>query len=192
MGQAKRRASEKKQWLDSLTGEERVIADTAERLLHKFLEPTGATGMCYRMTFFLHLYLAERGIKTIPVVGYVNDGSDNVMISHAWLDYKGKRTDVTLANSGNPDLNPIGQVIILDRIVRNGCAYSYHLEKSPEALTVENQWLREPAPAQIVQIKRVEHSAMLDRATSALKIRNFLDAAPDKITFKILKAKIDS
>jgi hypothetical protein len=55
MGQAKRRANDHKEWLDSLTTQERMIADTADSLLNRVLKPMGATGMCYRMTFFLHL-----------------------------------------------------------------------------------------------------------------------------------------
>jgi hypothetical protein len=192
MGQAKRRANKNKQWLDSLTAEERVIADTAEKSLRKFLEPTGSTGMCYRMMFFLHLYLLEKGIKTVPVVGYVNDGSDDVMISHAWLEYNGKKTDVTLASSADPDLNPIGQVIVLDRITRNGCTYSYHLQNSPQGLAVETEYLRDQRSAQIVNMKRAEHSAMLTRARNPSEMRKFLDAAPDKITYEVLKATVDS
>jgi len=192
MGQAKRRAAENTQWLDSLTPEERVIVNTADRLLHRVLEPMGATGMCYRMTFFLHLYLAEKGIQTIPVVGYVNDGTDDVVISHAWLDYNGKKTDVTLANSANADVNPIGQVIVLDRAVRNGHQYSYHLEQSSKGLAAETGMLRDPRAAEVVNHKRAEHSAMLSRATDTSVMRSFLDCAPDRMTFEMIKAAVNS
>jgi hypothetical protein len=192
MGQAKRRADANKQWLDSLSAEERVIAYTAENLLHRFLEPTGSTGMCYRMTFFLHLCLLEKDIKTVPIVGYVNDGSDDVMISHAWLEYNGKKTDVTLASSANPGLNPVGQVIVLDRVVRNGCIYSYHLENSPEGLAVETECLRDQRSAQVVNMKGAEHSVMLTRARDSSEMRKFLDAAPDKVIYEVLKGIVDS
>jgi hypothetical protein len=42
----------------------------------------------------------------------LNDGTDDIMISHAWLDYDGRKTDITLANTERPDIIPIGQVII--------------------------------------------------------------------------------
>lgn len=66
MGHAKWRTSDKEQWVDSLTPEERKIADTADKLLNRVLKPMGVTAMCYRMTFFLHLYLAELDIQTTP------------------------------------------------------------------------------------------------------------------------------
>ncbi|OWK18958.1 hypothetical protein AJ88_46700 [Mesorhizobium amorphae CCBAU 01583] len=80
MGQAKQRAVAKKQWYETLTASECVVVDVAERLFNRFIKPAESTGMCYRMTFFLHLYLADKGVQTVPVVGYINDGSDDVMI----------------------------------------------------------------------------------------------------------------
>jgi hypothetical protein len=67
MGQAKRRNAEVQKWQASLSPEEKAVADTAQRLLQRFIDPSEATGMCYRQTFF--------GIQTTPVVGYVNDGT---------------------------------------------------------------------------------------------------------------------
>jgi hypothetical protein len=189
MGQAKRRAKEIKQWVDSLTAEERLIAETADKLLNRVLKPMAATGMCYRMTFFLHLYLAELGIQTIPVVGYINDGTDEIMISHAWLEYDGKKIDVTLANSEHPDISPSGQVIVLDRVVHGGHTYSYHREQSAEGLAAETGMLRESA--QVVHMKRAEHIAMLARAEDASVMRALLDAAPDRMTFDMLNAVVN-
>jgi hypothetical protein len=75
MDQAKRRA-QIDGWKATLSPTEVQIAEAAQRLLERFIEPDEATGMCYRMTFLLHLYLADRGIGTTPVVGYVNDRTD--------------------------------------------------------------------------------------------------------------------
>jgi hypothetical protein len=152
----------------------------------------GATGMCYRMTFFLHLYLAELGIQTTPVVGYVNDGTDDVMISHAWLDYNDKKTDITLANPEYPDITPIGQVIVVDRVVHDGHVYSYHLEQSTKGLAEEALMLRKPRSAEIVNMKRAEHSAMLARARNASAMRAYIDSAPDRMTFEKLKAAVNN
>jgi hypothetical protein len=99
MGQAKHRRAQIDGWKATLSPTEVQIAEAAQRLLERFIEPDEATGMCYRMTFLLHLYLAERGIGTTPVVGYVNDGTDDAMISHAWLGYEGKKNDLTLARA---------------------------------------------------------------------------------------------
>jgi hypothetical protein len=191
MGQAKRRAAEIEKWVDSLSTEERKIAETADRLLNRVLKPMGATGMCYRMTFFLHLYLAELGIQTTPVIGYINDGTDDIMISHAWLDYKGKKTDITLANTQDLDINPIGQVVVLDRVVHNGHVYSYHPDQSAKGLAAEVGMLSDPESAGVVHMKRAEHIAMTARAKDASVMRTFLDAAPDRMHFEMLKAVVD-
>jgi hypothetical protein len=192
MGQAKRRAAEEQKWIDSLTESEREIVATADALIRRFLEPLGATGMCYRMTFFQHLYLAEKGIGTVPVVGYVNDGTDDVMISHAWLEYNGKKTDVTLFTTANAELNRPGPISFLDRIVRNGHAYTYHLDQTPPGLAAEIQFLRDPRAAEIINQKRAEHAAMLGRAKDASVMRIFLDFAPDGFTFCKIKAVVES
>jgi hypothetical protein len=189
--EAKRRLDENKRWFDSLTPQERKIAETADRLLNRVLKPIGATAMCYRMTFFLHLYLAELGIQTIPVVGYINDGTDDIMISHAWLDYDGRKTDITLANTERPDIIPIGQVIILDRVVHNGHTYSYHLEQSAKGLAAEAGMLQEPQSAEVVNMKRAEHLAMIARARDTSVMRTFLNSAPDRMTFEMLKAVVN-
>lgn len=187
MGQAKRRTSDNQKWFDSLTTDERKIADTADRLLNRVLKPMGATGMCYRMTFFLHLYLIEMGIQTTPVVGYINDGTDDIMISHAWLDYNGKKTDITLASMEHPDITPIGQVIVLDRVVHSGHTYSYHLQQSAKGLEAEGTILS----TDVVNMKRAEHSAMLARARDGSIMRAYIDSAPDRMTFTMLKAIVD-
>ncbi|MGX8009478.1 hypothetical protein ACVDG8_010935 [Mesorhizobium sp. ORM8.1] len=174
-----------------MTLDERVLVDAAERLFGRFIEPAESTGMCYRMTFFLHLYLAAKGIRTVPVVGYVNDGSDEVMISHAWIEFEGKKTDLTLGITEHSDLNPVGNVIILDRIVRSGRNYSYHREKSPEGRAIETLWLQDSEIGPLVRRKADEHSAMCIWASSPDQMRAFLDAAPDGLTYDAIRTIID-
>lgn len=113
------------------------------------------------------------------------------MISHAWLDYNGRKTDVTLARTERPDIMPIGQVIILDRVVHSGHAYSYHLEQSARGLAAETGMLQEPQSAEVVNMKRAEHLAMTARANDASVMRTFLDSAPDRMTFDMLKAVVN-
>jgi hypothetical protein len=192
MGQAKRRSASIQKWLGGLSPEEKQIVDVAQRLLTQFIEPSAATGMCYRLTYFLHLYLLELGIKTSPVIGYVNDGTDDVFMSHAWLEYEGKKTDLTLARAERPDLNPPGDVLIVDFPYRRLGKYTYHLNKTPAALAVDNTWLKDPQGAGIVRQKAVEHEAMESRARSADEMRNFLDSAPDGITYDRFKSIIGS
>jgi hypothetical protein len=55
MGQAKRRRAQVDGWKANISPTEMQIANAAQRLLERFIEPDEATGMCYRMTFLLHL-----------------------------------------------------------------------------------------------------------------------------------------
>lgn len=191
MGQARRRGVEVQKWLGSLTPEEKQIFEVAQRLLTRFIDPSEATGMCYRLTYFLHLYLMEKGINTTPVIGYVNDGTDDVYMSHAWLEYEGKKTDLTLARAERPELNPPGDILIQDFPFRRARKYTYHTTKSEAAVAVEKDWLKDPRSAGIVRQKAVEHEAMEKRARSAEEMRTFLDGAPDGITYDRIKSIID-
>ena len=191
MGQAKHRRAQIDGWKVSLSPTEVQIAEAAQRLLERFIEPDEATGMCYRMTFLLHLYLAERGIGTTPVVGYVNDGTDDAMISHAWLGYEGKKTDLTLARAERPDLNPLGEVLILDFPVRQGHKYTYHITKSEAATALEEKWLAQPRSAGVVLSKRTEHEMMAGLAQSRQRMRVYLDNAPDRLTYRFFSNMLD-
>jgi hypothetical protein len=190
MGQAKRRGAEIQKWLASLLSEEAQVADAAQRLLTRFIDPREATGMCYRLTYFLHLYLTDKGIKTTPVIGYINDGTDDVFMSHAWLEYGGKKTDLTLGRPERPELNPPGDILVLDFPFRRAGKYTYHLTKSAAAVAVENDWLKDPRSAGVVRKKAAEHKAMEKRSTSASEMRTFLDGAPDGLTFSRIAAII--
>jgi hypothetical protein len=191
MGQAKRRGADIQKWLASLSPEERQIADVAQRLLLRFIDPSEATGMCYRLTYFLHLYLVDKGIKTTPVVGYVNDGTDDAFVSHAWFVYEAKKIDLTLGRAERPDLNPPGDILILDFPFRRAGKYTYHLAKSAAAIAVENEWLMDPRGAEIVRQKAAEHEVMERRALNPQDMRVFLDQAPDGLTYSRLASIID-
>jgi hypothetical protein len=191
MGQAKRRNAEVQKWQASLSPEEIAVADAAQRLLQRFIDPSEATGMCYRQTFFLHLYLLDKGIQTTPVVGYVNDGTDDVFVSHAWLDYAGKKTDLALGRAERPHLNPPGDILILDFPFRRAGKYTYHLTKSAAAIAVEKEWLNDPRGAGVVRNKAAEHEAMERRASNPQDMRGFLDLAPDGLTYSRIASIID-
>lgn len=167
------------------------IADAAQRLLERFIEPDKATGTCYRMTFVLYLYLAERGIGATSVVGYINDGTDEAMVSHAWLGYEGKKTDLTLARAKRPDLNPIGEMLILDFPIRQGHKYTCHTTKSETAAALEQKWLAEPPSAGIVLTKRAEHEMMTELAQDGQRMRAYLDNAADKLTYRFFSDLLD-
>lgn len=148
--------------------------------------------MCYRMTFVLHLYLAARGVDTTPVVGYINDGTDDVMVSHAWLEYDGKKTDLTLARAERPDLNPLGEVLILDFPFRQGHKYTYHLVKPAAAVAEEERWLEDPRSAGVVLQKRAEHVLMTGLAQSRERMQVYLDNAPDRLVYQFFSDLLDT
>jgi hypothetical protein len=125
-------------------------------------------------------------------VGYVNDGTDDVMISHAWLEHEGKKTDLTLARAERPDLNPLGEVLILDFPFRQGHKYTYRLTKSAAAIAVENKWLSEPRSAGVVLNKRTEHGMMTAIAQSPQQMRAYLDNAPDRLAYRFFSDLLDT
>jgi hypothetical protein len=53
------------EWLAGLKDNERECADAALRLLRLYIDPAEATGICYRLMFFLHLYLTREDIAPI-------------------------------------------------------------------------------------------------------------------------------
>jgi hypothetical protein len=109
MGEAKRNAADLQKWLDALTEEERVVYQSARALFDRFIHPERVSEMCYHSVFFLHEYIKNsHGIIVEPVIGYINDGTDELLISHAWLEFSGKKTDVSLAVTSRPDINPPG------------------------------------------------------------------------------------
>ena len=92
----------------------------------RFIVAMHATGMCYRMTFFLSTYLRREHSITAPVVvGYVHDGTGDVMTSHAWIEFDGKKTDISLTMTDEPSVQLQGQLIVLDQVLKAGHAYTY-------------------------------------------------------------------
>ena len=111
MGHAKKKAAELAAWLETLSAEERTAFAVARAAYERIIKAQAATGMCYRMAFFLTAYLTERhGIRVEPVVGYINDGTDDIMISHAWIELGGKKTDISLTMTEHPDAQPTGSL----------------------------------------------------------------------------------
>jgi hypothetical protein len=116
MGQAKKRAAELATWLETLSTDERKVFAVARAAYEKIVKAQNATGMCYRMTFFMTAYLTkELSTQVEPVVGYINDGSDDLMISHAWVEIGGKKTDINLTMTEHPQAQLTGPLLILDR-----------------------------------------------------------------------------
>lgn len=193
MGEAKKRSARDAAFRSGLTPDEAIVADTALAVHRKFLVPNEASGMCYRMAFFLAEYLLDRhGLQAEPKVGYVYDGEGDIMTSHAWLIYNGKKTDISLTRTQFSGV-PTGALLILDHEVSTGAAhYSYHDDRSPEAVMAAMALMQDPHVGPIVRHKESEHSQMKAREGSSPLRRAYLDMAPDGFTFDRLAALIDT
>ncbi|MCB1470697.1 MAG: hypothetical protein KDK08_26890 [Rhizobiaceae bacterium] len=189
MGQAKRKqkayAEAKERLLSSCTGEAKTVAVTSIALFEKFILQKSYTGGCYLTTMMLHRYLKEEhAIETTPVVGFVNDGTDNIMISHAWLEHEGQKTDLTLHLTEHPEAQLPGALLVLDHVLRPGLVnYSYHLERSPEAYAALEPLRRDPTTAAIVAHKEAEHQTMLARANNQDLMTAYIDGAPVELGY---------
>ena len=173
-------------WLETLTQTEREVALVAKRAHERIIEGRRLFGGCYLLAFFLYQYLKlEKGIETTAVVGWVNDGTTPLMISHAWIELGGKKTDIALTHTEHPDAQLSGELILLDHTIRSGKAkYTYHRERSKESM-VELLKLRGVAPV-VVAHKEEEHLQMEAISKSDLLIQTYLNAAPPDRNYKAL------
>lgn len=193
MGEAKRRKAEidaikraSVEWREGLTPTEGIVADVAERLHQRLVVERGFVGGCYHLAFFLRIYLKrQHGIDVKPVVGYVNDGTGPIMASHAWIEYNGKKTDLSLSRTEHGDHQPTGAFILLDHVVRRGEAiYTYHRERSAEALKAEREFSEtDEDTKRIVAHKEAEHALMLSRASDDALIERYLASAPPHLNY---------
>lgn len=196
MGEAKNKAKEygdaKAKLLSSLSAEGKIVASSAIGIFEGFIAPQRFTGGCYLVTMTLHRYLAdEHGIVTVPVVGYVNDGTDDIFISHAWLEHEGLKTDLTLHQTEFPDVQLPGALLVMDQSIRRGVVqHSYHLSRTGEGLQAARRMLAHPETAAIAQHKEKEHLEMVDRANSDALMQAYLDAAPAECNYAAITAPL--
>lgn len=136
MGEARRRKSEIEYFkiandlLANLQGDEKTVAQVSLDVFQKVVLGYDMVEGCYNLAFFLREYLGrEHGVKVDIVVGWlVNHNLDGGM-SHAWIEYNGKKTDISVWNNERPDIFLPGSVIIQDIEYRKGVtSYSYFKE----------------------------------------------------------------
>lgn len=196
MGEAKRRAraydDAKAKLIASLSDEGKVVASSAIGIFEGFIAPQRYTGGCYLVTMTLHRYLAdEHGIKTVPVIGYVNDGTDDIFISHAWLEHEGLKTDLTLHQTEYPDIQLPGAVLVMDQPIRQGVVqHTYHVERTDEGMKAAQRMLAHPETAAIAKHKEQEHLDMVDRAQSRALMDAYLQAAPIECGYAAMTAPL--
>jgi hypothetical protein len=184
MGEAKRKKQRSEliqTKLDNLAPDAQTVAMVAKRLLQ--MEPS--EGACYRCTLFLRLFLKEEyGIEGEAVIGYVNDGSDDIYPSHAWYEFMGSRTDLALWRPLSPDLQRPGPIVIQGIEIQSGHRWTYHRDRPPAALMMALSLLHDNSMVgQIVRQTEEQHLTMAARVTSDEQIRIYLDSAPDGWTY---------
>ena len=173
------------QVMEGLTADKTTIAKTAISLFENFVLPLRYNGGCYLTTMFLHRYLREEaGIITEPTVGYVNDGTDDIMMSHAWLEFDGLKTDITLYILDPVSAAPNGSVLILDRVLHAGeVQHSYHREQTVAGAAKTNEMLADPRLRALVQHKEREHREMLARMTDPDLAATYMAQAPSGLRY---------
>lgn len=195
MGDAKRRRAEIQKmksandaWRAVLTPTELKAAAIAERAHSALVERRQLTGGCYLLAFFLRRYMRENGIEAEAIVGWVNDGTTPLMISHAWVEVGGKKIDIALTLTEDPDVQLPGPLLILDQVVRRGSAeYTYHRAQTAESLSALDG-LRQAAPhlVNVLDAKMAEHLKMEATAKSEALMHAYLDAAPPDRKYAVL------
>ena len=96
-----------------------------------------------------------------PVVGYVNDGTDDIMILHAWIELNGRKTDLMLAFV---EYGHAGPLLVLDRELRPGAVqYSYRREQTDAGLARYAALMDDPQTRPLVIHKEQEHADVLAR-----------------------------
>lgn len=186
---AKANAARRDEWTSSLTADENVAREAAENLLRRFILPESSTGMCYRMTYLLHLYLSEKAVPSVPVVGWVTDPRDDLAISHAWVEVGGKKIDLTIGLVSDDSMLE-GNVLVLDKTVIPGSEYEYFPDKLQQHLDAD-AGVSDPRHRAILSHKNIEHQEMKLRSTDPQAMRAWLDKAPDGWTYELLKARIE-
>ena len=170
-------------WLETLTGPKRIVADSSIDVFNNIVVRLGMTEACYRLAFFLTEYLKfKHGITAEPIVGYVNDGTDELMISHAWVEYKGTKIDLSLAIT---EAHASGGLIILDQVLIPGqLQYSYHrMDTDASRLRIEAEVAADPRWRSVMERKGAEHALMLELVETRQSRLTYLNNAPDGMDF---------
>lgn len=154
MGEAARRKNEIEKlksrntdWLNTLSPDERTIADVARATHEKIVVRLGMTEGCYNLAFFLYEHLRRQyGINVKIVVGWINDGTWDGGASHAWIEYEEKKVDVSLTKTSHPDVQPPGDMILLDHVFQKGEATYTYWNELPEEVAAKLTKMAETDP----------------------------------------------
>lgn len=202
MGEAVRRKAEiaalkakDDTWLSSLTSEERVIAEVSKAAYDKIVIGLNMTEGCYNLAIFLHEYLrCKYNIAVRIVIGWVNDGQWDGAMSHAWIEYLGKKVDISLYKTSYPDIQIQGDLIILDQVLKRGRAtYTYweilpdEMAKAMEKMSRESREL-----AVVLAHKKTEHDRISVLSSSSDGIKEYFRLAPPNNQYEYLARLVEN
>lgn len=192
MGEAKRRMKEIEQlkeqsstWRAALSPDELMILQLAERLDERLVRAKKFSEGCYYLAFFMTKYLASKDVTVIPQIGWINDGTWRGMTSHAWIEFNGKKTDVSLGCTSHPEAQPTGAVIAHDHILRKGMVEYSHYKNDPPEVQAGLQYMRSiPDLKAILAFKEIQHAQMLETAKAGIpEIDKYLSQAPSGLQY---------
>lgn len=195
MGQARQRKllaqifeKPDREWLLSLSGEERFIVDTATRIHQKIVMEGGMWGGCYHLSFFFKRYLKkERNIDVDVLIGWVGEDSWGGVASHGWVEVQGRKIDMALSRTENPDILPTGSFIVLDRVLLQGMAnYSYYAEIPEHAKEILIQMALRPETSGESKLAHVRHRQMLAMVQDDQAIDAYLKSVPGGLDYQTL------
>ena len=151
--------------------------------------------MCYRLAFFLTEYLAnQHAINVNPIVGFINDGDTEIMASHGWVEFGGKKIDLSLTLTSYPDAVPPGPLLILDRRFTVGRTYTYHYQRNTKAQRLVQALLQHPKvdlhSREIILIKEREHEEMQRIVGNKELMRDYLDTAHDGLDYEAIRQMV--
>lgn len=110
-------------WLSELEHDERTVATAALSLYFGLVVPKHLTGACYYLAFVLRQFLKQEfALDAAAVVGYACDGTTPLRMSHAWIEFGGKKVDISLTITELPEYQIPGELIVLDRVLWPGVA----------------------------------------------------------------------
>jgi len=114
------------------------------------------------------------------------------MISHAWLDFEGKKVDLCLFLMEHPEITKPGPLLVLDVPLMLGLLpYTYHLERPERSLKVVEEMLGNPSTREIARRKELEHCEMLARSQDRFLMDAYLAQAPARSNFSTMTSILD-
>lgn len=150
-------------------------------------------GVCYRAALFLKYFLRDvGGFESEAVLGYVNDGTDDFYSSHAWLSYKGLITDIAISRPLRSELQKKGPITIHGYEFAAGWAYNYHVARPAGEEQRIAALAKDPEFGPLLREHEEQHLKLLAISDDLERIRFYLDAAPDGLTYDLIRTKLNS